>query len=169
MLYMWSNTHLREQSTSAALAILVIWSVNSIYNKYQSNSTKHLILVFPQSFCYCDFYNWADTIGYSSDKKDGWCSTSSSFLSALNTPENDAFGLRNIYRNLGGDFWLKNDAWMSQVSHCEWHGVQCTEGRVTQLDLSSNNLTGNLGFFGKGQNFGNDTGALFELEELYVK
>jgi hypothetical protein len=98
------------------------------------------------------------------------CSTSETFLSQISSAETDLFGLNSIYHNLGGDFWYNNEDWITPfVSHCDWYGVECKDGRVTSLKLNDNNLTGDFSFFGKGENFGEDSGALFNLEELYVQ
>ncbi len=52
-----------------------------------------------------------------------------------------------LYTATDGDQWIVNDQWLSTtpgVSHCDWHGVTCTDGQVTALELSRNRLTGSL-------------------------
>ncbi|KAL3779799.1 LOW QUALITY PROTEIN: hypothetical protein ACHAWO_010027 [Cyclotella atomus] len=75
------------------------------------------------TFCYCDFYAFADTVGYKSEKMAGCkrntvtirrfycctCSTSETFLSQISSAETDLFGLNLLYQNLGGNFWLNNE------------------------------------------------------------
>lgn len=106
-------------------------------------------------------------MGYTSEKMAGWCSTSETYINQISNVQNDLFGLELIYRFLGGEFWFDNTGWMSNdVPHCDWYGVQCSHGRVSQIRLSSNNLTGDLSIFGESLDPGTDTGSLFELQEL---
>jgi len=46
----------------------------------------------------------------------------------------------------GSDFWLNNSNWGNEdVSFCEgWFGVVCIMGKVVELDLHENGLTGNM-------------------------
>ncbi|CAH1419719.1 unnamed protein product [Lactuca virosa] len=37
-------------------------------------------------------------------------------------------------------------SWQLTMSPCKWHGVTCTQGRVTQLDLSDSDLEGSISF-----------------------
>jgi hypothetical protein len=67
-------------------------------------------------------------------------------------------GLASVYYSNGGDAWQNQTNWLTPASHCEWYGVQCCgeddldvilggchdRGTLIQLDLSSNNLSGNL-------------------------
>lgn len=47
--------------------------------------------------------------------------------------------------NGGRDHWLFQDNWMSVKEVCDWHGVKCDmHGRITEIDLSGNGLTGPL-------------------------
>jgi hypothetical protein len=136
------------------------------------------------TFCYCDFYAFADTVGYKSEKMAGWwvlpksisvvwskrntvtirrfycctCSTSETFLSQISSAETDLFGLNLLYQNLGGNFWLNNEDWVTPNPHWDWYGVECTDGHVTSLKLNGNNLTGDISFFGKGEDVGEDLG-----------
>jgi surface protein len=52
--------------------------------------------------------------------------------------------LATIYSSLGGDNWVNNTNWNSEVSMAEWHGLTVRKGLVTGLNLSSNNLDGAL-------------------------
>ena len=121
------------------------------------------------SWCYCDFYSWASTVGYKSEKMAGWCSTSETYLSQRSSVANDIFGLELIYNSLGGEFWYDSSDWLTATPHCEWYGVGCSDDRVSFIKLDSNNLTGDLSLFGEYLDYGGDTGSLFELQELYVK
>ena len=64
--------------------------------------------------------------------------------------------LADFYKSTNGTKWMKNDGWLSTDSNA-WHGVTLNErGRVVELNLDSNNLTGSL------------TSALGNLSELQV-
>lgn len=121
------------------------------------------------SWCYCDFYAWASTVGYKSEKMAGWCSTSETYLTQRSSVANDLFGLELIYKSLGGEFWYDSSGWLTATPHCEWYGVGCSEDRVSFIKLDSNNLTGDLSLFGEYLDYAGDTGSLFELQELCVK
>ena len=51
--------------------------------------------------------------------------------------------LAKLYRVTGGASWARNTNWLSDAPLEDWYGVSTdTEGRVTGLDLSNNELTG---------------------------
>ena len=53
--------------------------------------------------------------------------------------------LVGLYASTGGKNWTNDENWLSQATLSAWHGVTVdTEGRVTGLDLSDNNLSGAL-------------------------
>ena len=53
--------------------------------------------------------------------------------------------LVGLYTSAGGKSWTKNDNWLSQAPLSLWYGVTVdADGRVTELDLSENNLSGSL-------------------------
>lgn len=57
-------------------------------------------------------------------------------------PEREA--LMDIYERMGGAQWLNNYFWGSERALNYWHGVKIEHGVVTELDLSMNNLKGEL-------------------------
>jgi hypothetical protein len=57
-------------------------------------------------------------------------------------PEREA--LMDIYESMGGDQWVNYYFWGSEKSLKYWHGVKMEHGVVTGLDLSMNNLKGEL-------------------------
>lgn len=63
-------------------------------------------------------------------------------LASSHGPDYDA--LMSLYNGLGGSSWAFKDGWGSSASYCTWHGIRCTSGRVTSLNLMSNGLTGSL-------------------------
>ena len=51
--------------------------------------------------------------------------------------------LECLYASTGGVDWMTSTNWYSSASLGEWHGVKTDDdGRVTQLNLSNNELTG---------------------------
>ncbi len=50
-----------------------------------------------------------------------------------------------LYTGTNGDDWTNNTGWLEECDVCDWAGVSCNgAGRVSQLQLSNNNLTGTL-------------------------
>ncbi|MBJ55693.1 MAG: hypothetical protein CMQ46_10580, partial [Gammaproteobacteria bacterium] len=59
------------------------------------------------------------------------------------TSQRDA--LLALYNATGGANWNNNDGWLGEPgTECNWHGVSCQNGLVTQIDLGGNNLVGTL-------------------------
>lgn len=56
----------------------------------------------------------------------------------------DREALIAFYNATGGDNWTNNTNWCSDKPLDEWYGVGCTNGRVTTLSLTDNNLQGLL-------------------------
>ena len=53
--------------------------------------------------------------------------------------------LMELYNATRGQEWLRRDNWSTGVPVCAWFGVDCdARGRVTTLDVQSNNLRGPL-------------------------
>ena len=65
-----------------------------------------------------------------------------------------------FYAFSGGDDWTNKDGWNSSSTVSHWHGVETdSDGRVTELNLADNNLTGEIFDSLRG---------LARLEELYL-
>ena len=79
------------------------------------------------------------------------------------SPDYDA--LAALYDSTSGDGWTNNTGWVENCDPCgevtgtPWFGVTCDGGLVTQIDLSNNNLTGNLPI---------EIGDLQFLEQLHL-
>ena len=58
--------------------------------------------------------------------------------------EADREALVALYNATGGPNWVDNDNWLSDVPISGWYGVTTDDitGRVTELDLSYNQLSG---------------------------
>jgi hypothetical protein len=57
-------------------------------------------------------------------------------------PEAQCNTLVALYDNTAGANWTNNTGWKQTDTPCSWHGVTCSGGEVTQISLSSNQLTG---------------------------
>ncbi len=58
---------------------------------------------------------------------------------------NTRLALTALYRATDGDNWTDNDGWLSDALPGTWHGVSADkQGLITGLDLSDNNLSGEL-------------------------
>ena len=72
----------------------------------------------------------------------------------------DKAALTALYNATGGADWTDNTNWLSNESLGDWHGVDTNDdGRVTDLDLYNNNLTGSIP---------TQLGNLSELEVLHL-
>ena len=60
-------------------------------------------------------------------------------------PAVDGAVLKALYNATGGANWANNDNWMTSGALSTWHGVTTdSQGRVTELNLTSNRLKGEL-------------------------
>ena len=99
-------------------------------------------------------------------------------------PSPDRAHLVALYHATGGANWTNNTNWLTNAPIGQWHGVTTdSQGRVTELNLTSNQLKGeippelagltNLGLLALGGNELTGTiptwlGSLANLEELYL-
>ena len=64
---------------------------------------------------------------------------------AQDSVESDRAALLAFYNATGGPNWTDNTHWLSNEPLSEWHGVGVNDdGRVTDLDLANNQLTGEI-------------------------
>ena len=53
--------------------------------------------------------------------------------------------LVSLYNATNGESWTNNTGWLGESgTECDWFGVQCFDGEVTQINLGGNNLIGAL-------------------------
>lgn len=81
------------------------------------------------------------------------------YVSLFAIDESDSLALVNIYNALNGPGWVNNQHWLTGPV-MSWYGVTVANGRVTELHLSHNNLSGSF-----PEEIGTLTGL--ELIELY--
>jgi hypothetical protein len=66
-----------------------------------------------------------------------------------NLKKQDSLGLVSIFDQTNGEHWTQNDNWLSDsIKH--WHGITVRDKRVTDIDLSKNNLAGAINFPSQG-------------------
>jgi len=56
--------------------------------------------------------------------------------------EQDSLALVALYNSTDGPNWTNNTNWLTEAPVSEWYGVTASGGRVTELDLPENNLSG---------------------------
>jgi hypothetical protein len=62
-------------------------------------------------------------------------------------PVSECNALLDLYRTTNGAMWDNRTRWLETangVTPCDWYGVACVDGHVTQLNLASNRLAGKL-------------------------
>jgi len=59
-------------------------------------------------------------------------------------PSTECEALIALYNSTDGANWLRNDWWNVTNTPCSWYGVSCSEGHVSDLYLSSNQITGSI-------------------------
>jgi DNA-binding SARP family transcriptional activator len=52
--------------------------------------------------------------------------------------------LVGFFEATNGDSWKNADGWLTQESHCSWYGIYCVNGRIEQIVLPNNGLSGRL-------------------------
>ncbi len=65
-----------------------------------------------------------------------------------------------LYRSTGGDNWTERTNWLTDKHVSTWHGVIAFDGRVSVVNLSENNLTGEIP---------TELGGLSHLRRLYLQ
>ena len=65
-----------------------------------------------------------------------------------------------LYENTNGDAWRENPGWLDDDTPCDWIGVSCQEGHVTELQLANYGLAGSLP---------PEIGNLTHLRSLYLE
>ena len=64
-------------------------------------------------------------------------------INVKNIAEQDSLALVALYDSTNGAGWTHNDNWLSGPAP-SWYGITIQNGRVTQIDLHDNNLTGTI-------------------------
>eukprot|EP00804_Cyclotella_cryptica_P003506 CCRYP_002138-RC/>CCRYP_002138-RC protein AED:0.21 eAED:0.21 QI:1379/0.66/0.71/1/0.33/0.57/7/128/1232 len=122
---------------------------------------------FSSLSCNCDFYTFVSkNFDYTSSEEANACAQAINTFTFLSS-EYDMLGLKHIYKNLGGEWWINNSGWLdNETDHCEWFGIVCNQmGQVSQVNLKSNNLTGEL-FYNDTWGVGYLFGDLLNLEKM---
>ncbi len=64
-----------------------------------------------------------------------------------NIPSSECLALASLFTQTKGTKWLDNSNWLTvneTISPCDWYGVGCAGGHVTELVLNNNGLGGTL-------------------------
>jgi Leucine-rich repeat (LRR) protein/sugar lactone lactonase YvrE len=72
-------------------------------------------------------------------------------------PESECYALIALYDSTNGPEWTNNAGWKATDTPCEWTGVTCANGSVTEINLNDNNLVGDVP---------DQIGGLINLEQL---
>ena len=86
------------------------------------------------------------------DRNDGLCAPGtrefvawSKRMDRADGPFCDVAALRQLFGTAGGSEWTRSEGWLGDPVLADWHGIRTdSSGRVTQLDLTRNGLSGRL-------------------------
>ncbi|NJO16967.1 MAG: hypothetical protein HC877_14875 [Thioploca sp.] len=59
-------------------------------------------------------------------------------------PPNECDALVTLYQQTGGESWTNKSGWLTEMSASKWYGITVTNGHVTEVRLSKNQLVGKL-------------------------
>ena len=59
-------------------------------------------------------------------------------------PNVECEALVALYHSTDGPNWTNNAGWLMTGFICGWHGITCTNGQLTTIDLGDNQLTGGI-------------------------
>jgi DNA-binding SARP family transcriptional activator/Leucine-rich repeat (LRR) protein len=57
-------------------------------------------------------------------------------------PSSEREILETLYRSTEGENWTVSDGWLTDDTPCDWYGVTCYTGSVSEIHLSGNQLAG---------------------------
>ncbi len=85
----------------------------------------------------------ADVTFKATDDKDAFTTETVTITVKGDSTERDA--LIALYNSTNGDNWLKKTGWLGAAgTECDWFGIDCSDGQVQSIFLSSNSLSGVL-------------------------
>ena len=101
------------------------------------------------------------------DRNDGLCAPGTrEFVAWIQGMERadgpfcDVAALRQLFEAAGGSGWTRSEGWLGAPVLADWHGIRTdSSGRVTEVDLTGNGLSGRLS---------GDIGALAHLTALKI-
>ncbi len=123
---------------------------NIVYNVYRDGSlwaeniheTTYVDtgLGYSETHCYTvTAFNGIDESGHSNE---ACATTGSEYINP------DSLVLVALYNSTNGDDWVNNTGWLTDTPFCDWYGITCENGNITQIDLGiayiNNNLTGEI-------------------------
>ena len=64
---------------------------------------------------------------------------------SIQVPQTERDALIVLYNSTVGANWADNTGWMGEVgTECDWYGVTCSSGSVSEIRMSFNNLRGSI-------------------------
>ena len=87
----------------------------------------------------------------------GWTATDCTQVTQI--PQIECEALLDFYNSTGGPNWRNNTGWNETNAPCDWHGISCESGHVTQLRFKENRLNGVIP---------DSLGNLSQLSSFYV-
>lgn len=72
------------------------------------------------------------------------CAASGICASVTEISQAECEALVELYNSTSGDNWTNNDGWGQTDTPCNWYGVSCADSSVSELNLTNNNLSGNI-------------------------
>lgn len=128
--------------------------------------------------------NAATDTGYVVTIQSGVLPVFTSCSNQTQIPESECQALVDLYNQTDGPNWSNNRDWLALGYPCDWTGVQCQNGHVTQINLNANFLNGtiptalgNLGYL-QSLDFSRNVltgtlpamlGGLLQLSSLYLQ
>ena len=90
----------------------------------------------------------ADRAAYDTGTLVEWCllpSQVTTYCRAVtDVPATECAALEALFSATDGWRWGNRGGWLNNTQACQWHGVTCTGGHVTRLQLANNGLAGPL-------------------------
>jgi hypothetical protein len=63
---------------------------------------------------------------------------------SLAIPFSEEEALIALYNSTDGENWNDNTGWLTSADPCDWYGVNCAGGHVTDINLGNNDLQGSI-------------------------
>ncbi|MEM7534444.1 MAG: leucine-rich repeat domain-containing protein [Chloroflexota bacterium] len=70
------------------------------------------------------------------------CSIDDVCISVTDIALTECRAMESLYKSTSGADWNNNTGWFQNETSCTWFGVSCSDGHISKLELSSNELLG---------------------------
>jgi len=95
--------------------------------------------------CHCDFLTYtANVLGFDYNKnvRSSECLEAASIGRRFQSREKHE--LQKLYEGTAGHNWFNKTGWLDEKDPCNWFGLTCNNGFLTEINLRNNNLNGFL-------------------------